>query len=128
MRGSFCWPALTAPILARITIVRNGESSGPDDDDETESDKLSGDDGGLSKMGGFTGRAADVDGPSCASTVLSRDPDGAGSAGGSCGTTCSALLGRSTLLVGRRGPRKNSSKSSSSDSSPMNVSRSGYSK
>lgn len=60
-----------------MTIVRKGESSGPDEDDDTESEKSSGDDGGLSKLIGSVG-CADVDGAS-----PFRELDAVGSAGDS---------------------------------------------
>lgn len=78
MRGSFrCSGNASAFMLALITMVRIGESSGPDVDDETESEKLSGDDGGFSSLttgaGGATG------------STLARDVDGCGDAGDSAG-------------------------------------------
>lgn len=64
-------------MLALITMVRIEESSGPDLDDETESEKLSGDEGGFSSL---TMGAGTTTGSS-----LARDVDGCGDAGDSAG-------------------------------------------
>lgn len=64
-------------MLALITMVRIGESSGPDVDDETESEKLSGDEGGFSSLTTGAGTAT--------GSSLARDVDGCGDAGDSAG-------------------------------------------
>lgn len=65
-------------MLALITMACIRDSSGPDDDEEMESEKLSGDDGGSSRIG-LESASAEVDGSGAKLLLELGGDDGGGS-------------------------------------------------